>query len=142
MKTDNPESFKKIAAVSSTSAEHSDEDGKRVVQYTVTAAAQSGILPPSQELAEYDRIIPDGAERIMQMAEKQQQHRFDRDKALLDERKRGQYLGFIAALVLIGVGTWLAVIGQSAVSCTIFGGGAAAIIGLFIVQSRRSAANK
>lgn len=34
-----------------------------------------GPLPPPEQLAEHNVVIPDGAERIMRMAEKQMAHR-------------------------------------------------------------------
>ncbi|HEX7002390.1 MAG TPA: DUF2335 domain-containing protein [Trueperaceae bacterium] len=74
--------------------------------------AYSGPLPPAHELAGYDRVIPNGADRIMAMAEREQEHRHkmdDRREARLDgvadlDKKlalRGQAIGAALMIVLI-----------------------------------------
>lgn len=74
-----------------------------------------GPLPHPDSLARYDAIIPDGAERIMRMAELEQQHRHaweDGQQALVegiakDETKiagRGQLLAAVLCVLLIVAG--------------------------------------
>jgi Predicted membrane protein (DUF2335) len=67
----------------------------------------SGPLPPPSELEKIDQIIPGGADRLLRMAEKEQNHR-------IEDSKRGQYLGWslaagavvAAAIVSLCHGPW------------------------------------
>lgn len=69
----------------------------------------SGPIPSPDILKEYDDIIPNGAERILVMAEKQQEHRIEREKYLstadVNLSIRGQIFAFILALVGFGCAT-------------------------------------
>lgn len=56
------------------------------------AAQWSGPIPAPGSLREFDDIIKDGAERIMRMAEQEQQHRFAMDKANVAGQTRQQEL--------------------------------------------------
>jgi uncharacterized membrane protein len=88
-------------------------------------------------LIEYDRIIGHGAERIMRMAERNQEHRIYCEKKKLDTEahlaNRGQIFGFLVTLLLIGVGAWCAVIGASAVAIAIFTTTIAGVAASFVV---------
>lgn len=57
----------------------------------------SGPLPAPADLEKFNQVIPDGAQRIFAMAEKEQIHRIDFEKfglaASIKEHRRGQYLG-------------------------------------------------
>ena len=55
------------------------------VQQTVL---HSGPLPPPAELEAFARISPDFPERIMRMAEQEQQHRFELDLHQTEVKKR------------------------------------------------------
>lgn len=76
----------------------------------ITAVQQqswSGPLPPPAALEHFNRIIPNGAERILAMVEREQEHRTRYEQKALDatarEARRGQYLGSgLSALALIG----------------------------------------
>lgn len=75
----------------------------------------SGPLPPPAALEKFNQIIPNGADRIVAMAEKEQAHRIDYEKtgvsATIAESKRGQYLGAAISLVAIGGAIFTAYIG-------------------------------
>ncbi len=60
----------------------------------------SGPLPPPQALEQYNNIIPNGAERIMVMAEKQSEHRRTLEAKVLNTDSRNSLLGIIFALIL------------------------------------------
>lgn len=94
----------------------------------------SGPLPHPELLREYDALIKDGAERIMQMAERQQEHRFEIEKSVTKDNKRGQWMGWSLTLLFIGVGTWVTLVGHEAVGVAIFGGSIASIIALFVAR--------
>lgn len=73
----------------------------------IAAAAFQGPIPPPSILRGYDEIIPNGAERIMTMAEDEQEHRHDLEKRQVGLFEKGQWFAFILGLVTIGCGTYL-----------------------------------
>jgi uncharacterized membrane protein len=75
----------------------------------VSLVLQAGPLPPAEELAKYNLIIPNGADRIMAMAEKEQIHRHEMEsidiKSAPSQIKRGQLSALsivMGSLVLTG----------------------------------------
>jgi uncharacterized membrane protein len=88
-----------------------------MVQVQATASF-SGPLPPPGLLAQYNEIIPNGAERIVAMAEKQSAHRERLEARVIEgnvaSQTRGSYFSFILALVAIVGGFWLIHEGRSA----------------------------
>ena len=67
----------------------------------------SGPLPPPRALEQFDSIIPNGAERIMAMVEREQQHRIDQESAILEatirDTRRGHWIGgAVSVLALVG----------------------------------------
>lgn len=76
----------------------------------------SGPLPSPDYLDEYSRIIPNGAERIMQMAEKQSAHRMEMEKKALSSHINqgyiGQLFGLIIGLASLAAGVYLGINGQ------------------------------
>lgn len=79
------------------------QESGRVIQ----AAQWHGPLPPPASLRAFDEIIEGGAERILQMAEKEQAHRIHAEQQVVTgeirANRRGQILGAtIAALAVVG----------------------------------------
>ena len=81
-------------------------------QQVVTQQNWSGPLPPPDALAGFDKIIPNGAERILTMTEQEQAHRIASEKAALDANikntkesltlaKSGQMAGAIVSILAI-----------------------------------------
>jgi uncharacterized membrane protein len=79
----------------------------------------SGPLPPPHLLAQYNDAIPDGASRVMAMAERQSQHREALEKRVVDgnvaSQTRGSYFAFVLLLVTIVGGFYLLHEGKSIV---------------------------
>ncbi|MFD2961024.1 MULTISPECIES: DUF2335 domain-containing protein [Olivibacter] len=79
--------------------------------------SRSGPLPSPEDLAEYANIIPNGAERIMAMAEKEQNHRHDLNNTIsrreLNQSSTGQWLGFFIVIFIAGMCGWLMFLGHS-----------------------------
>lgn len=75
------------------------------------AAYFSGPIPPPDTLARYNDIIPNGAERILAMAENQSAHREKlEDKVVsgnISSQKLGSTYAFIISMVAIVGGIWL-----------------------------------
>ncbi len=92
----------------------------RLVQQTME---YQGSIPPPAMLADFDKIIPNGADRIMQMAEKDQQHKMHLETKQLEildagvkkehtETVIGQVCAFVLSVSFVTAGTYLALNGQ------------------------------
>jgi uncharacterized membrane protein len=111
-----------------------------------------GPLPPPAILEQYSRIIPNGGERIMRLAEEESLHRrtleikvidggIVDDKARASERKRGQWFAFIIVVCTLLVAAF-AVKEAHPVVGTIFGtGGVASVVAMSIYGSKRKPDN-
>jgi len=85
---------------------------------TVTQSVSfTGPLPPPGLLARYNEVIPNGAERIMAMAERQSAHREALETAVVSgnvaSQARGSHYAFIICLVTILGGFALIATGKS-----------------------------
>lgn len=78
----------------------------------------SGPLPPPELLARYNQVIPNGAERILAMAERQSAHRESLESKVVDGnlaiQKSGSWRAFVLALVVILGGIYLMAAGRDA----------------------------
>jgi len=112
-----------------------EEAFKLISLFTFKSASSfSGPLPPPTLLNEYNKVLENGAERIMKMAENQSGHRIESEKIALKEELRqsrnGQIFGFILALLGMGIAFGLSVMGHDTVA-GIFG--TTTIIGLVTI---------
>lgn len=82
-------------------------------QREAIAAAFSGPLPPPGILHAYDEVVQKGAERIMSMAEDEQDHRHEIERRYLDLAKWGQRFGFLIGFGALISGTYLIATGHS-----------------------------
>ncbi len=95
---------------------------ENVRQLTITATAEerriSGPIPPPDILAEYERVVPGAADRILTMAEGQQKHRHQLENKVtdhnIDRTNRGQKLTFVLSLVVFIGAVIIAVFGNPA----------------------------
>jgi uncharacterized membrane protein len=80
-----------------------------------TQTGWSGPLPSPDALDKFNQIIPNGADRIVAMAEREQTHRIDTESrgltATIAEAKRGQYLGAGISLMALAGAAFTAYIG-------------------------------
>ena len=110
------------------------ESDRKVIEAVVMERMFSGPLPPPEYLAQYKSILPDAPERIMIMAEKEQQHRHDVENTMVKEgmkqKKTGQILGFLLALLFGAASFVLGVKGQTALAGIL---GTTTVIGLAVV---------
>lgn len=115
----------------------------------------SGPLPHPDILRGYQELIPSAPERILTMAEKDQQHRIATEDEMLAQNKinikgsknanlLSQIFAFVLILILIGVGTILTHLGHHAVGVTIFGTTILGVAGAFVTEtlSQRNSDNK
>jgi uncharacterized membrane protein len=88
----------------------------------INVASFSGPLPPPALLAQYNDVIPNGADRILTMAERQSAHRERLEARVVDgnvaNQTRGSYFAFIIMLVAILCGFYLIHEGKNAAGLT------------------------
>ncbi len=86
----------------------------------IEAFSFSGPLPPPSMLESYEKIVAGSADRILRMAEKEQDHRIDWEntalKGNISIQKRGQNLGFLISIISMSVGAFLGYSGITAVA--------------------------
>ncbi len=79
----------------------------------------SGPIPSAEDIAQYNIEIPDGANRIMIMAEKEQSHRIEIDKMFaphdIKQSRAGQKFSFLFLPAAFSAGIWLTTIGSPVV---------------------------
>lgn len=96
----------------------------------------SGPLPPPEAVEHYNKIIPNGADRLLKMVESQSEHRRDCEKISLNANisiaKRGQFLAFLLSLVGFGIAGLCAYFQQPVPSTVIGGGTLLGLASLFI----------
>lgn len=100
------------------------------------SATYSGPLPPPQVLDFYDKCVPGAANRIIAMAEKQQEHRLRIEEKAVDKsleaNKMGQIFAFVIAVLALLAITFLGYHGMQTTAsalAVVTGGG---IVGAFI----------
>lgn len=100
------------------------------------ASAFRGPIPPPQLLDAYNQIVPNAAERIISMAEREQEHRHHLEKNVIGSDVRradyGLVLGFIVALVLGVGGIYLLAIGRRLDGLITALGPLATVAGVFV----------
>ena len=110
---------------------------------TATVSAQqieySGPIPPASELQKYNAVIPDAAERILVMAEKNQQHSIDIDHKALDaarrEARRGQVFAFLITLSAFATSIAALVMGHPSVA-SVIGGATVVSLAVAFIKGR------
>lgn len=100
----------------------------------------SGPLPPPDAFAKYEQILKGAADRILTMAEKQQENRQEMQSKILKSdiinEKLGLLFGFLVALSAIGGGVYCAHMGQTWPAVAIGGGGVAGLVAAFVQGTR------
>ncbi|CAK0777582.1 DUF2335 domain-containing protein [uncultured Gammaproteobacteria bacterium] len=109
---------------------------KEKVLAVVAATVFSGPIPPPEQFAQYDRVLPGAADRILSMAESQQLHSHNWERAALEHQARNSHLGLwlgFAALTLLVQGALLSVyLGYQALAGGFIGTAALGLIPAFI----------
>lgn len=106
----------------------------------IVSRHHSGPLPSPVDLEYYNRLIDNGAERIMQMAEQEQQHRQQRqtvnDTAIAAFNARGQYFGLAAVVLVIVFALCLLFAGYPGLAATVVTGTIVSIAGVFVLGKK------
>lgn len=97
-------------------------------------------LPAPEELARYEKVVPGGAERILEMAEQQSTHRREMEEKSVSAEIRGarikQALTFVLALAAGILGGVLLISGSELAGLMVLLVDAAAIVGITIYGNR------
>lgn len=101
-----------------------------IVQGSVVESFSSP-SPPPRVLDGYNQALPNGAERVVAVVEKQGEHRQTLER-------RGQMFGFIFAMTALVGGIVLIAIGQSAAGLVPLIGGLAGVGGLFFYSEHQA----
>ena len=107
----------------------------------------TGPLPPPVVLEQYNRILPDAADRIVSMAEREQDHRHKMQEKLIDaqifdvkqergERRLGQIFGLSIGVVSIVSGSITAVLGAPIAGGVIGSAGVVGLVSVFVLGRR------
>ena len=116
----------------------------RLAQIMVEQRIRSGPLPAPEELAAYSQIIPNGADRIMKMAEEQATHRIALEKKVVGSQQTqafcGQIFGLVVGLTGLGLATYAAVHGQPWFGSVIGGTTLVSLVSVFVYSQRRQKA--
>lgn len=114
---------------------------EQIIENKITS--HSGPLPQPEDLKKYAQIIPNGADRIMMMAEKQQQHRMELEKKAVGEQlkqsKRGQVFGLLIGLTAIAGGVVCILTGHEWSGAFLGGSGLTGLVSVFVIGKRRQA---
>lgn len=96
----------------------------------------SGPIPPPELLKEFDNIIPNGADRILKLAENQSSHRQEVEKSIVNAKNRDSFLGvlFAGIMGIIGLlgGIFLIYQGHSVVGSLFSGGTLVSLVGVYL----------
>lgn len=115
-----------------------EEDRERALSALTIIRQESfaGPIPPPQVLKGYEDILPGSADRILTMAENQQQHRLKiEDKAITSQAensKRGQIFAFIVFILCTFIGLAFAYFDMKTFAGVFLTGTMLALVALFI----------
>lgn len=120
-----------------------DTSGLAAVRHDIVAASFQGPLPPPDMLEQYNAIVPDAAERILAMAEKNGEHRRTLEAfAVKAEHTRsmgGLIVGGVVALAIVVGAVIVTLDGHPEVGVLMVGIDIAGIVGSLVygTESRR-----
>lgn len=109
-------------------------------QLKVTQERFQGPIPPPAILENYNAIIPNGAERIMAMAEKQAEHRQILENKVISSDILNSRLGLVFGLTIglagLACGTICILNGYAVVGAFLSGGTIVSLVGTFVYGSK------
>lgn len=122
------ERTRKIQEEGNNTASVREEDNSDSTKKEISVASFAGPLPPPDIMAGYNEAVPNGAERIMKMAESQSNH-------IMKMENKGQWFAFILGILgLIGA-VIVGIFGSPWVGVTIGGGTLVILVVAFLKGS-------
>jgi uncharacterized membrane protein len=117
------------------------EDKQAELRSIIHAVSFQGPLPPPSLLAQYNELIPNGAERLMAQLEKQTTHRIAMEVKLVAAEvslpRTGQWMAFVLALFFGGIAAALGFTGHDVLGGTIAVSDIAGLAAIFIYGRQR-----
>ncbi|NJL82048.1 MAG: DUF2335 domain-containing protein [Chloroflexaceae bacterium] len=106
-----------------------------------------GPIPPPALLEQYNRVQPDAANRIIAMAEREEEHRHKMQEKLINaeiadrrqgrsEKRVGQIFGFSIGTIAIVAGSIVAVMGAQVPGTFIGLSGVTGLVSVFVIDRR------
>lgn len=112
----------------------------RPVEDQMTTTRMLDFLPAPEDLARYEKVVPGGAERILEMAEQQSRHRREMEDKSVSAEIRGaklkQVLTFVLALATGVLGGVLLITGSELAGLMVLLVDAAAVVGITIYGNK------
>ena len=119
------------------------EEKRELLVEQMMSISYSGPIPHPSDFQQYESVLPGAADRILSMAEKQLEHRQTLEKSVIlsdvENSKRGQWFGFIIALVCTIGGFILIALNKDAIGLSVVIGSIATLAGLFIYGQKSDA---
>lgn len=121
-----------------------DPDAQRVITAHISQSF-SGPIPHPDILSGYETVKEGLAERIVRMAEKEQEarHRYQITviEGPINATSRGQWMGFIIAILFLGASIFLAVKGLVWLAAVISSGTLVGLVTVFVTQKPAKSSN-
>ena len=118
-----------------------NEETREIVQTVIQARLFSGPIPPPEMLIEYASVSPEFPDRIIAMAESQQQHRQSMESGALNAatniEKKGQNYAFIISLSMIAAALYLIANGKEIYGTILAGGTLVSLASVFITGRKK-----
>jgi uncharacterized membrane protein len=112
-----------------------------MVEQKFAITHHSGPLPSPEVIEKYNSAITNGADRIMLMAEKQQEHRIELEKSTIKEQllqsRRGQTFGLIIGITSILASVTCILLGHDWPGAVIGAGGITGLVSVFVYGKRQ-----
>jgi uncharacterized membrane protein len=114
-----------------------DTIGKaKVILTRVVSKSHSGPIPSADELEHLERVQSGLADRVVTMAEKEQNHRHVTTTALISKefslRNKGQNLAIAGLALILSIVGFIAYLGDTKYAALLGGGTIVAVVSLFI----------
>ena len=83
-----------------------DAEPRGVAEYQETAYIEhySSIVPHPDIIQRYEQVLPGSGERLLALAEREQEHRMRLDNRALNDQRLGRWFGFLSSMTSIVVG--------------------------------------
>jgi len=113
---------------------------RALLSLTAALTSWSSPYPPPELLRGYEEVVKGSANRIISMAENQQEHRHFLEETTITGANRrawwGLWLGFVISLVVLGLGTLVILEGHSWAGASLMGVDVVALAGIFVYGRR------
>jgi uncharacterized membrane protein len=114
------------------------EAAAAAVVSVIEASFHVGPLPPPQQLAHYDHVLPGAAERIVGMAERNQEHRHTQEalvvKRGLGFQDRGQWFALGGLVLTLGTVIAMTGLGHATAAASFGGAVTVGVVAVFLGQ--------